>query len=200
MCGDNKYAKKAQATAEQQEADRRAQIAGTERALSSVYDGPQRQAQYQDFLSALRQNYSTDLNRQKLTANRQSKFSLARSGLTGGSTAADTKRQLGEDFSKGVLNAENRAQTALGNLRTTDETTRNNLFQLGVQGADATTTASRASSGMQSNLGAQRDLALGEGLGDVFANSLKVQEAQRQAAIKRAEIAASGINPYQSRI
>jgi hypothetical protein len=200
MCGDNHYAKAAEQRAVDQEAQRRSQIAGTEKALAGVYEGPQRQAQYQDFLAALRQNYSTDLNRQKTVATRGQKFGLARAGLTGGSTAVDAKRQLGEDFATGTLNAENKAQAALGNLRSTDEATRNNLFQLGVQGADATTTASRAASSGQSSLGVARDQALGNGLGDVFANSLKVQEAQRQAAVKRAEIAASGINPYQSRI
>src|SRR5688572_11550915 len=100
----------AQRQAQRAEADRQARIASTTSRINSVYDAPGRQAQYDDFLSAVRQNYTEDATRQKTTADRDLKFSMARSGLHGGSADVDARRTAGEEFQRGILQAEDRAQ------------------------------------------------------------------------------------------
>lgn len=190
MCGDNHAANQAEQRAIHEEKLKQEQISNTEKALSDVYDSPERQAQYDDYVAALRDSYGTDLNKQKSSADRNLKFSMARSGLTGGSAAVDSNRTLGEEFQKGVLNAENKAQASLGELKAADEATRSNLFQLGLQGADATTTASRAQAGAQSALASQQATAQAQGLGDIFAGTADIYKRQNEAAAKRAQLTA----------
>ena len=79
----------AQREAQRAEAERQRRIAATTGQINAAYDAPGRQSQYDDFLKAVRQNYTDDATRQKRDVDRSQKFSLARSGLTGGSAAVD---------------------------------------------------------------------------------------------------------------
>jgi hypothetical protein len=69
---------------------------GTDK-VNSVFDDPARQGQYDQFLQAIREFYTADANKQKAIADRNLKFSTARSGLTGGSAAVDSKNMETEE-------------------------------------------------------------------------------------------------------
>jgi hypothetical protein len=175
----------AQREAQRAEAERQRRIAATTGQINAAYDAPGRQSQYDDFLKAVRQNYTDDATRQKRDVDRSQKFSLARSGLTGGSAAVDARRASGEEFQRGILQAEDRAQSALGDLKASDEQSRLQLIQMAQSGLDATTAAARAnaaiSAGAQSALGD----AKAKGLGDIFGSTIKTIGAQQEAAAQR---------------
>lgn len=157
---------------------------GTDK-VNSIFDDPSRQGQYNDFLKAIREFYTTDANRQKTIADRNLKFSTARNGLTGGSAAVDSNRLLGEEYTKGLLDAENKAQGAAEGLRGQDEQSRLNLLSMVRSGLDTTTAASRAGAAMQNNAGAAKTDALTQGLGDVFGSTAGVYKNQQESAARR---------------
>ena len=185
MGASNRGAEKAQQAAQQADAERRASIAGTTARINQVYDAPERQAQYGDFISALRQQYTTDLGRQQTKTARQLKFSTARGGLTGGSADTTGRRKLGEEFTRGVLAAEDKAQGGLGALKAKDEGSRMNLIQLASTGLDATTAARRAAETADVNFSGARGDSLASGLGDVFATANSNIRTQQDAAARR---------------
>lgn len=172
--------------AQEAEAERKQQIGATTDRINKIYDAPERQAQYGDFVNAVRDKYLGDANKQKVIADRETKFATARSGLTGGSREVDSKRQLGEEYTQGILQAENKAQSALGDLKAQDNSSRMNLIQLAQSGLDASTAASRAMANTKAGTaGALADSTM-QGLGDVFAGSAAVYRKQQDAAALRA--------------
>lgn len=162
--GSNSAAKEAN----RQEAERQATIRNTQSAVNSVFDSPQRQADIADFVGATRQFYQQDLNRQKADADRNLTFALAKSGLIGGSTQVDQQRVLGDDYSRGLLASEQKAQGAGASLEAADQDARARLISLATSGLDATTAASQAAASMRSNLQAGRSAAELGSLGDSF--------------------------------
>lgn len=167
------------------EAERQAKMAEATGRLNTVFDSPERQAQIAAFLAALRDQYGTQLNRQKQIADRNLKFSMARGGLTGGSAAVDANRMLGEEFSEGVLNAENRAQAETGDLRSADEASRMQIISMIRSGLDSTTAAQRAGSAMQANAQSAQGRAMSQGLGEMFGGTADLYKRQAEAAERR---------------
>lgn len=167
------------------EAERQAKMTEATSRLNAVFDSPERQAQIAAFLAALRDQYGTQLNRQKAVQDRNLKFSMARSGLTGGSAAVDANRLLGEEFSQGILDSENRAQAAVGDLRSADEASRMGIISMIRSGLDSTTAAQRAGSAMQANAQGAQGRAMTEGLGDVFGSTAELYKRQTEAAERR---------------
>lgn len=185
MGGGGNDASRAQREAERAEAERQAAIqAGTNR-VNAIFDAPERQAQYGSFLEALRENFMRDANKQKGIADRRLKFALARNGLTGGSAAVDSNRQLGEDYTLGILKGEGLAQEAQGNLRSRDEDSRMQLLSMIRAGLDSTTAASRAGSQMAANAQVAKGGAFADGLGDIFGTTAATYRAQEEAAARR---------------
>jgi hypothetical protein len=176
--------------------ERRDAIRNTTDRVNRIYDAPGRQNQYASFLDAMRQQYGDQLKKQQGTATRQLKFSTARGGLSGGSQDADSKRTLGEEFSQGVIDAENRSQAALGDLKSQDEASRLNLIQLAQQGLGATDAASRAGAAIQANAASARDGATAKGLGDVFGATADTYKKQQDAAVRRAQLYTPVGSPY----
>lgn len=179
--GGNKAAKQAQ----QAEAARQAAIRGTQGRINGVFDNPQRQADIADFVNATRDYYTQDLNRQKGEADRGLKFALAKNGLTGGSVNVDQQRRLGEDYSRGVLNVEQKAQGAGASLSAADQDARARLISLATSGLDATTAASQAAAAMQSNLQAGMSEAKLGSLGDSFGGINSFVQQARDAQQRR---------------
>jgi hypothetical protein len=175
----------AQREAQRAEAERQARIASTTKQINSAYDAPGRQAQYDDFLKAVRQNYTDDATRQKQVADRGLKFSLARGGLTGGSAAVDANRRSGEEFQRGILQAEDLAQGALGDLKMSDEQSRLQLIQMAQSGLDSATAAQRANASIAAGAQTAMSDAKAKGLGDVFGSTIKTIGAQQEAAAQR---------------
>lgn len=167
------------------EAERQFKMGEATNRLNAVFDSPERQAQIAAFLAALRDQYGTQLNRQKKVQDRNLKFSMARSGLTGGSAAVDANRLLGEEFSEGLVNAESRAQEAVGSLRSQDEASRMGLISMIRSGLDSTTAASRAGSAMQANAQSAQGAAMSQGLGDMFGGTAALYKQQTEAAERR---------------
>lgn len=178
----------AQRAAEQAERERQARIAASVGRINTAYDNPARAAQIQDFLGATRNFYMDDLNRQKGDTDRNLKFAMARSGLSGGSVAIDKAEQVGKDYLRGVVEADRRAQGAASDLRAQDEQSRLNLISLAQQGMDATTANSRALSALQNNLQAGRATATAEGIGNAFSGFADLyRRSQEDAARRRGE-------------
>jgi hypothetical protein len=168
-------------------AEKERQLAMTEgtNRVNAVFDSPDRASQRQDFLTAVREHYLTDINRQKVKNDRNLKFSMARGGLTGGSAAIDANRVVGEDYTTGLLGAEERAQGAVSGLEAEDDQSRLNLLAMVQQGLDATTAASRAGSMVMTNTANARSNAFADSLGDVFGNSADIYKRQEELAARR---------------
>lgn len=153
--------------------------------VNSVFDDPARAAQHDNFLKAMRDYYTQDANKQKLVADRTLKFSMARNGLTGGSAANDANVTLGEEYTKGLLGAENKAQGAYADLQQQDEQSRLNLLQMVRQGMDATTAATRSGAALQANAGSAQASGMAQGLGDIFGGTADIYKSQQEAAARR---------------
>jgi DNA-binding PucR family transcriptional regulator len=169
-----------QRAAEQAEAQRRADILNTQRRIESIYNTPAREAQIGDLTS--------DLDKKNLQAQRQSKFALARSGQTMGSLNVDTNKRLSDEYLRGTLEAERRAQGSGNALRQADQSSKLNLFQLAQSGVDMTTAANQAAAQMRQNIGMAQAEATQQGLGDLFGTFGDVYKRSRErAGTERAE-------------
>src|ERR1700743_1870437 len=73
--------------------------------INAAYSNPNRQAQYQTYDTNLNNYLTGQVNNQEAVNARNLKFAMARSGLTGGSAAADSNTQLAKDYSAGLLQA-----------------------------------------------------------------------------------------------
>lgn len=185
MCFSSNSANRASQSAAWQEKERQAAIQEGTNRVNAIFDAPARAAQRGDFLTAVRDKYRTDIDRSKATADRRLRFSMARSGLTGGSAAADANRVLGEDYAKGLLDAETRGQQAVADLEGQDEQTRINLISLVQSGLDSTTAAQRAASAVSANARNAQANAFAEDLGDVFGGTADIYRRQEEAAARR---------------
>lgn len=150
------------------ESVREREINGTTARINDVFDSPGRQSQYAEYVAALRGRYADQLNRGKQVADRQNKFAIARSGLTGGSRDVDSRRDLGEKYLQQLLGAEEKAQAAGADLRGEDSAARTNLIGLANNGLDATTAATRSITGLQQRANMARTEANSEGFADAF--------------------------------
>ena len=182
--------------AEARETERLAEIERATRAIDAAFTG--REGQQQDFVGALRDFLTADVRKQKTVADRRAKFSLARAGLTGGSTAADVGTDLGEEFTEGILGAERQSQSRLADLRASDEASRTSLLGLAQAGLSSTTAAERAASSIQSNLAGARASGFTEGVGDVFGGTAQLFKQQEEAAARRKGLRESEVfaNPF----
>lgn len=154
-------------------------------AVNAAFDDPTRETNRQGFLAAIRKLYTDDANRQKGIADRTRRFSIARGGLTGGSADADSRQMLGEEYTRGLLAAENKAQGAYADLTNQDEQARLNLLSAVRAGMDTTTAASRAGAAISNNVQSAQSNAQMQDLGDLFGNSAKIYEAQQEGAARR---------------
>lgn len=171
--------------AEENERRRQAQINQTTASINQIFDSPERQKQIADFGGAMRDFYLQDLNRQKASADRDLTFALARSGLTGGSRQVDATRSLGEDYQRGVLDAERRTQGAMADLRGRDEQARLSLTSLAQSGLSATNAATQAASAMRASLDGAQSAAQLQGLGDLFGGVADIRRRSEEARERR---------------
>jgi hypothetical protein len=182
MSGPNNKASQ-QATAN--ENARQASIAGTQARVNQAYESPQREADIQGYMGATRDYLGRDLNLQKTTNDRELKFALARGGLTGGSTQVDQQKVGARDYTRGLLNVEQKTQSAGADLRSQDQDARTRLISLATSGLDATSAASMAASSMRSALDSSRSTAAAQGLGDMFGSASKYYQSTKDAQMRR---------------
>jgi hypothetical protein len=176
---------KASKQAASEEAARQTAIKGAQSGINSAYDSPQRKAEIADYVNSLRKFFGDDLARQKGDTDRQLKFALAKSGLTGGSTNIDQQKRVGENYARGVLDVERKAQGGGANLESLDQDSRMRLISMATQGLDATTAASQSASAMRSGLNASKATDMANGLGDVFANTKSFYQKAADDAVRR---------------
>lgn len=176
----------AQRDAERAERERQAAIQNTQRRVEGIFSAPQREKDIADFFNATRQYYRTDADRQQGDAARNTKFALARSGVTGGSFDVDTNARLSETYQRGLLEADRRAQGAAANLRAADADAKSRIFQMAQSGLDATTAANQASQALRQNLDMGRvdanERSMGDlfsRFGDIYTSSIKRDEDNR---------------------
>ncbi|MEN5115843.1 hypothetical protein ABE488_00700 [Luteimonas sp. TWI662] len=191
--GSNKAANEAN----RMEQQRQARIASTQARVNQVFNNPSRAADIADYVGAVREFHTDDLNRQKSDADRNLRFALARGGLVGGSTQRDQQQRFGEDYSRGVLDVERRALGAGSELEAADQDARARLIQLATSGLDTTTAAQQAGAALRTNLEAGRSTAMAQGLGDMFGGMKSFADAARTASERRRGLRDSGYSPYQ---
>lgn len=195
MCfgGGGDDAAKAAEQAEQQRQGRiSSSVAGINRAFGN------RDAQYKTFADAVRKRLGTQLQKQQGDAARNLKFSLARGGLTGGSVAVDTGRDLADEFSKATIGVESKAQGAAADLRAKDEASRLSMISLTQSGADVGNAASQTASMLNANIGAARADNTANTLGDVFGGTAQTYKTMQESAALRKGLRQSEIyaNPF----
>lgn len=166
------------------EADREQRIEQTTGMIDRIFDSPKRKGQHGDFASALREKLMGELAKRKGDVSRDRKFSVARSGLTGGSVDRDTRSRLGDEFADATVGVERQTQGALSDLKSQDELMRQNLIQQARGGMDATTALRRGTNALQSNVADAANSSRGQLLGDVFKNTAathrRIQERQER--------------------
>jgi len=182
VSGGSNNAADAAAAAEQQ---RQAAIARTQSRVNAVFNDPKREADIQDFMGAYRTLQTGDLDKRKAETDRNLRFALARGGLIGGSTQRDQQAEFGRDYSRELLNVEQRTLGAGADMRAADQDARARLISLATSGLDATTGAQQAAAAMRSNLEAGRSAAQAASVGDAFSRFNKFYSDSRESAERR---------------
>lgn len=197
--GLTKTAKQGESAADvaaRMEMERQERIREAQGRINQVFDNPRRAKDIADFVSATRSKLMEDLNRQNTDAARELKFSLARGGLSGGSVNVDQNRRLTDEYNRGLINVEGRAQGAGAQLEAADQDARARLIQLATSGLDATTAASQAAAGLRSNFDNAKSQAFGEQLGDQFATIGGFVKNRREEAARRQANRDANFNLY----
>ena len=186
--GSNKASEEAQRA----EAERLAAIQKTQGAVNAVFDGPARAADISNFVSATRDYYTDDLNRQKADTDRQLRFALARNGQIGGSTQVDQSKEFGRTYARGLLDVERKAQGAGAGIEAADQDARARLLSLATTGLDATTAASQSAAALRTNLQAGAGERNMGSLGDAFSSFKSFIDRSKETADRRRANTESG--------
>ena len=171
------------ATAEQ--AQQQAQINATISQINSAYNSPSRQAQYSTYGNQLDQYYTNQVNQQEATNARNLKFANARSGLTGGSEAVDSNTQLQKDYTQGLLQASQAAQTGQAALEQADISSKNQLTAEAEQGSYLGSIPQAVASASSANLGAAQNYSNANSLGNLFAGTAGIYNTEQTQAANR---------------
>jgi hypothetical protein len=179
-----------------QEAARQKRISQNVTDINKAYAG--RESQYGAFTAALRKQYGTDLGRQQTAASRNLKFNLARGGLTGGSVAVDTGRNLAREGAQATLTAESRAKAAEADLRSRDEQSRLSMISLAQSGNDIGNAAMQTGNALRANIQNAQATGQTQGLGELFGGTAATYKAMQEAAAMRKGLKYSEIyaNPF----
>lgn len=108
------------------------------------------------------------LGKDRIKAERDVRFQLARQGLMGGSADIDQGRELLEQFQEGSLEARNAATASSNSARASDENTRVNLINNIRSGMAESDAVSAAYAGLNNNATAARDSAMATDIGNFF--------------------------------
>jgi hypothetical protein len=176
---------KASKQAAQNEAQTKADIAKATSGINAVYDDPSRTAEYDKLRADTTKFYTSDVNSQEAIAERKMKFALARSGLAGGSQQAAEGAQLGKDYDKAIIEAQQKGNKAASDLRSADESSRMNLLAMAQSGLDAGTAQSQATSSLQNNLLSGEAQSTADSLSGMFGDLSSVyQNSEDQKALR----------------
>lgn len=196
VMGMNPTKPAADMSAAEMEAARQARISGNVADINKAYAG--RGAQYDQYLTAVRKQLGDQLTRQQTDTSRNLKFGLARNGLTGGSAAVDSGKTLADEFSRGAIGVESKAQGAKASLQAADEASRNSLIGLAQAGGDIGDAAGQTASLLNANIGTARASDAANTLGDVFGGTAATYKSMQEAANLRRGLKDSAVyaNPF----
>ncbi|GAB3744799.1 hypothetical protein [Lysobacter olei] len=177
------------ARAERLERERQERIKQTTGEINALFDDPRRSAQYGQLSKDTTDFLVGDLDRQKVVADRNTKFAMARSGQTGGSVSADANRELGENYLRSVVEATRRGNAEGARLRASDEDARARMIAMVQGGMDAGNAALQANSLLRSNLDTAGSAARAQGMGDAFGQFTDLwRKSQEAAATRRGDL------------
>ena len=180
--GTNNSAANAANAANQQQQQ---QIQQSVNQINAAYNSPNRANQYQQYQSNLGNYYTGQVNNQEAINARNLKFANARSGLTGGSAAVDSNTQLQKDYTQGLLNASQAAQTGTSALQQSDINAKNQLIGLAQQGNLTGMGQQLAASAQNASLGAASNYGQSNGLNNLFAGTQGIYQNEQTAAANR---------------
>lgn len=164
--------------------------------INAQFSSPDQVASNQNYVNSVENAYKTGLTSQQQTASRNLNFANARSGLTGGSEAADSNAQLQKSYVNGLLSASQAAQQAGSSLVASQNAQKDSL--IGLAGAGGTTgqIGSALAGSNASNLASANSNSAAANLGDVFQSTANMYTTeQAQAAARAAQYSPWG-NPY----
>lgn len=153
--------------------------------INAAYGSPTRQAQIDQFGTNLNNYYTGQANEQEATNARNLKFAEARSGLTGGSANVDANTQLSKDYTKALLQASQLAQGGKASLQQADVNSKNNLISLAETGANIGSIPGQVASAQTANLNAAQNYGNANALGNIFAGTAGIYQAEQNAAANR---------------
>lgn len=150
----------------------------------------------QDIINYFREDLDRDLSEEQ----RQARFSLARSGLSGSGRDASMNARLLERYNRGLLQAGNVADASVTDMRGLDEQSRMNLINQILAGGDASSAISGATAAMQNNVERARSAAMTQSLGNIFGDmrelyNLGQQRSGRDAAQQQFQRSGAYYNP-----
>lgn len=178
MCGGG--GNQASQAAERSEQQRQADIARSVGAINQAYNNPERAKQIEDYRLATQQLLQQDLDREKAGADRNTRFAMARLGLSGGSADVDQNKNIAETYQRGVLDAVRQAQGAAAQLQGSDQQSRQNLIALAQSGVDATTSAQQANESLRVNLANARSQVAPSAANQAFAGFADIYRASQE--------------------
>ncbi len=184
----------------QQDADLKRRVEAATNTINRIFDDANREAQYQQQRDAVYKLNTDEVNRQAADQLRANRFALARNGLLGGSTDAESTADINDATNKGLLKAAGIADDSAAQLKTADEQTRQNLLNLASSGIDtgsASTMATQQLNGNLQNAASDRATASITGLFNDLASAYKMY-GMGQALNKQAALASNiyGTNGY----
>lgn len=139
---------------------------------TELYDASQQLAQRNAGYETVRQNALglalNDLAEQKTDASRNTRFGLARAGLTGGSVDVDANQNIADRYAKGVLQSNQNADGIVSGVRAKDEAARADLISRINAGMDANSATTSALAQMQNNQAAAKAEGQSTFLNDFF--------------------------------
>jgi len=166
-------------------AQRQAQINSSIQQINNAYGSPQRQQQYAQYGQSLNNYYTNQVNEQEAQNARQLKFAMARSGLTGGSAAADANTQLQKDYTQGLLQASQQAQSGKAALEQSDVNAKNQLISLAQQGDYTGSLPSEISASQNASLDAAKGYSNANALQNLFSGTAAIYSNEQNAAAQR---------------
>lgn len=145
-------------------------LAAQVRGLEKKYRTGGRDAMYAERAGAVRGVNMRELNRQAEDAKRGLKFNLARAGLTGGSSDADSQSELARRYNEGTLKVSQLSDEAAADLRMSDERARMSLIGQAQAGLDATSATQLALKNLEANSAAAKSVGQYQTLGDLMSD------------------------------
>lgn len=167
------------------QAQQQAQINGTIAQINNAFNSSGRQAQDAAYGNTLDKYYTNQVNQQDATNARNLKFANARSGLTGGSEAVDSNTQLQKDYTQGLLQASQAAQTGQAALEQADISSKNQLTAEAEQGSYLGSIPTAVASATNANLGSQQNYTNSNSLGNLFAGTAGIYNTEQTQAANR---------------